>query len=550
MTFSADQEKRLAAFRITPDDLALLRLQKQFALQRLPKLLEELHTSFAGWPEIHSALTNSAVHKVRLAHWARVVSGELGEGFEASAQALAEAFYQHDVPAYAVAICHSSVVNGILRDLGLEDDGRRGGWLAGGAKSVQAATLRSTLNKITWLDLEVLLETYARADDARRAQALSEMAETVEREGGNAMSQVSALTGEMSKTAQAMSETAARTGRDAAQATAATSETLVTTQTVAGAAEELTASIGKITQQVNGSSAAAQRAVVAGRAARESIEALSSQAEQIGHVAEMIADIASRTNLLALNATIEAARAGNAGKGFAVVASEVKQLATQTARSTEDITTQISAVRQATAHAAEQVVQMVAMIGDIETTAAAVAAAVEAQGVATADISQSIGATAIAAKQTSDRMDNVRMAVTETDEQADAVRKTAATLDGAVRDLRSAVNRVVRTSSNLVNRRVDARFEVNLPARVSLPGVQPADAEVVDLSRHGAQLSCRLNPAPGTRLTVSLEGMQIEATVAGGRVPGMFGVAFTLDQGQQQQVDTLLQRFQQRARAA
>jgi methyl-accepting chemotaxis protein len=550
MTFSADQEKRLAAFRITPDDLALLRLQKPFALQRLPKLLEELHTSFAGWPEIHSALTNSAVHKVRLAHWARVVSGELGEGFEASAQALAEAFYQHDVPAYAVAICHSSVVNGILRDLGLEDDGRRGGWLAGGAKSVQAATLRSTLNKITWLDLEVLLETYARADDARRAQALSEMAETVEREGGRAMSQVSALTGEMSKTAQAMSETAARTGRDAAQATAATSETLVTTQTVAGAAEELTASIGKITQQVNGSSAAAQRAVVAGRAARESIEALSSQAEQIGHVAEMIADIASRTNLLALNATIEAARAGNAGKGFAVVASEVKQLATQTARSTEDITTQISAVRQATAHAAEQVVQMVAMIGDIETTAAAVAAAVEAQGVATADISQSIGATAIAAKQTSDRMDNVRMAVTETDEQADAVRKTAATLDGAVRDLRSAVNRVVRTSSNLVNRRVDARFEVNLPARVSLPGVQPADAEVVDLSRHGAQLSCRLNPAPGTRLTVSLEGMQIEATVAGGRVPGMFGVAFTLDQGQQQQVDTLLQRFQQRARAA
>jgi len=550
MTFSTEQEKRLAAFKITPDDLALLRLQKQFAVQRLPKLLEELHTSFAGWPEIHSALTNPAVHKVRLAHWARVVSGELGEGFEESAQALAEAFYQHDVPGYAVAICHSSVVNGILKDLGLEDDGRRGGWFAGRAKSVQAATLRSTLNKITWLDLEVLLETYARADDARRTQALSEMAETVEREGGRAMSQVSALTSEMSKTAQAMSETAARTGRDAAQATAATSETLVTTQTVAGAAEELTASIVKITRQVNGSSEAAQRAVVAGRAARESIEALSSQAEQIGRVAEMIADIASRTNLLALNATIEAARAGDAGKGFAVVASEVKQLATQTARSTEDITTQISAVRQATALAAEQVVQMVAMIGDIETTAATVAAAVEAQGVATADISQSIGATAIAAKQTSDRMDNVRMAVTETDEQADAVRKTAATLDGAVRDLRSAVNRVVRTSSNLVNRRVDARVEVNLPARVSLPGVQPADAEVVDLSRHGAQLSCRLNPAPGTRLTVSLEGMQIEATVAGGRVPGMFGVAFTLDQGQQQQVDTLLQRFQQRARAA
>jgi hypothetical protein len=142
------------------------------------------------------------------------------------------------------------------------------------------------------------------------------------------------------------------------------------------------------------------------------------------------------------------------------------------------------------------------------------------------------------------------MAVTETDEQADAVRKTAATLDGAVRDLRSAVNRVVRTSSNLVNRRSDVRVEVHLPARVSMPGNPSADAEMVDLSRHGAQLSGKLNPAPGTRLTVSLEGMQIEATVTGSREPGMFGVSFTLDQGQQQQIDALLQRAQQRAHAA
>ncbi len=79
--------------------------------------------------------------------------------------------------------------------------------------------------------------------------------------------------------------------------------------------------------------------------ATNEVNTLAQESERIGEIVSQIEDIAEQTNLLALNATIEAARAGDAGKGFAVVASEVKNLANQTARSTEDIKTRIESLR-------------------------------------------------------------------------------------------------------------------------------------------------------------------------------------------------------------
>jgi len=545
MAINSEQEKRFTAFKIVPADIDLLKKQKVFATQRLPRLLEELHTAFAGWPEMQAALMKPAVHQVRVRHWTNVASGELAEGFMESAQALANAFYENGVPGYAVAICHASVVNGIIKDLGLED-ASGGGWF-GGRKRAEHTEIRSVLNKVAWLDLEVLLETYAIAEQGSRTAALTSMAETIEREAGIAVEQVSTLTGEMSVTAKSMSATAARTGQSASEAASAASQTLVTAQTVAGAAEELTASIGEIMHQVSNSSAAAQRAVVAGRGARDSIEALSQQAEQIGHVADMIADIASRTNLLALNATIEAARAGDAGKGFAVVASEVKLLATQTARSTEDITRQITAVRQATMHAASEVSQMVTMIGEIDGITNSVAAAVEQQGAATAEIARSIGETAVAANQMSQRTDDMRNAAGESDKQADTVQKTAGVLEAAVLQLRQAVVRVVRTSTTSVNRRQEERAGVNLPGRLMLDGRPALDVQIVDVSETAALIRGTASVMSGSRGKLTFDGMELQATVSHIRSPELFSVHFSLNQAQQQKLASLIARHLRQA---
>ena len=67
---------------------------------------------------------------------------------------------------------------------------------------------------------------------------------------------------------------------------------------------------------------------------------------EIEKTAQIIRRIARQTNMLALNATIEAARAGEAGRGFAVVATEVKGLAKETAQATEEISAQLTAIRQ------------------------------------------------------------------------------------------------------------------------------------------------------------------------------------------------------------
>ncbi|WP_114376047.1 methyl-accepting chemotaxis protein [Elioraea thermophila] len=210
-------------------------------------------------------------------------------------------------------------------------------------------------------------------------------------------------------------------------------------QAVAAAAEELSASIREISRQVTETASAARSAAEESERTNAQVAELAQAASRIGDVVRLINDIAGQTNLLALNATIEAARAGEAGKGFAVVASEVKNLASQTAKATEEIATQISAMQAATDGAVGAIKAIGNRIDEISRLASAVAAAVEEQGVATAEIARSVQDAAAATSEVSQAMRQLSANVERAAAGGEAARSESARMAEQTGTVRRAV---------------------------------------------------------------------------------------------------------------
>jgi methyl-accepting chemotaxis protein len=226
-----------------------------------------------------------------------------------------------------------------------------------------------------------------RVAEEQRAEMLA-FADRFEKAIGAVVQRVGNSAREMAGLSEQLADGVERTKQRSASAADASQGAATNVQTVAAAVEELTTTVQEISRQVVESHNATTEAVgVAGQADAE-VSQLSDAAAKIGDVTKMITEIAEQTNLLALNATIEAARAGDAGKGFAVVAAEVKNLAQQTSRATEQITSQIAAIQSSTRTTVGAIRGVGATIRKVNEISQAVAAAIEQQDAATQEIAR------------------------------------------------------------------------------------------------------------------------------------------------------------------
>ena len=294
-------------------------------------------------------------------------------------------------------------------------------------------------NRIERRQLEADRLNSEKAATEQRKAELNQFVEAFRTKIGGIIEQVMNSSHRFEKDAQQLSVTAHSTAEMSGQSADASRQASEHVRSAATASDELTHSITEISRRVQDSNNVAAGAVKQASATDERMAELSAAGDRIGDVVKLITSIAEQTNLLALNATIEAARAGDAGRGFAVVAQEVKNLAGQTAKATDEISSHIVNMQRATGESVEAIKAIGQTIERISEITTSISAAVEEQGAATQNIAHGVQAAAGGTLEVAENIERVARDAGATETTSGQMLQSAKALSEVSIHLRDAV---------------------------------------------------------------------------------------------------------------
>ncbi|MGQ9368090.1 protoglobin domain-containing protein [Azospirillum sp. ST 5-10] len=496
---------RAAYFGIDDETRACLRALQPLVAGALPAILGRFYEHTLAQPALARMFAGpervEAARRAQLAHWARLFEGRLDESYWASVRAVGLAHHR-------VGLTPDWYIGGytfILEELLAAIARGRAGRLVTGRGVAAIVRLQQAATAAVLFDMEAALSVYWGKYTEDRVHAVDAMVDRIDQESSDMVNSVLGFTDDLAHTVGDLDRVCASVDGTVTAATAAAHTSLDSAQTVASAAEELNAAIAEIARQVGDAAQTARAAVADTDRAKTVMGQLSDAAREIGGILDIIRTIAEQTNLLALNATIEAARAGEAGRGFAVVATEVKNLATQSAQSADEIAGKVAAMRQVADSAIAGIDRVTGTVHHLEEINASISTAIEEQAAATREIARNVAEVAENTRRVGGMMDTVKADTVTATQAARTVGGSAERMRESLVQMPLLLARAIRNSSDLANRRRTRRRPTLHDTVVHAAG-GAVRGIMRDLSEHGCFVEVAAGLREGTAVEVDLPG--------------------------------------------